>query len=181
MSALRTIADPFGLWGRGARAGAEAAGDLALDLLERGLASPRAAAAFDAVLASPLAAHAARRVLAGPEVDRLLATLLESPRIAELCERALESDGTERLAALVLDSRLVDASVARVLASDELWVVVEEIAQSPAVTAAITQQGAGFADQVAEEVGRRTRRADARLERLARRMLHRTQVPGEVP
>ena len=63
----------------------------------------------------------------------------------------------DRLVAQVLDSRLVDASVARVLASDELWLVVDEVAQSPAVTEAITQQSAGFADQVAGEVGERSR------------------------
>ena len=33
------------------------------------------------------------------------------------------------------------------LENDGLWVVVEEIAQSPAVTAAIGQQGVGFANQ----------------------------------
>jgi len=68
-----------------------------------------------------------------------------------------------------------------VLASEELWLVVEEIAQSPAVTAAITQQTAGFADQVAGEVGLRSRRADARLERVARRLLHRPPAPGAEP
>ena len=79
----------------------------------------------------------------------------------------------ERVVAKALDSRLLDSSVARVLASEELWLVVEEIARSPAVTAAITQQGAGFADQLVGEVGDRSRRADAWLERVAHRMLHR--------
>jgi hypothetical protein len=51
--------------------------------------------------------------------------------------------------------------------------VVEEVARSPAVASAISQQGAGFADQVVGEVGERSRRADAWLERAARRMLHR--------
>ena len=39
-----------------------------------------------------------------------------------------------------LDSRLVDAAVTRVLVSDELWLVVDEIANSPAVTMAISRQ-----------------------------------------
>ena len=86
----------------------------------------------------------------------------------------LEDQATGRLVAQVLDSRLLDESVERVLASEELWLVVDEIARSPAVTSAISQQGMGFADQVVEEVGVRTRRADAWLERAARRMLHRT-------
>jgi hypothetical protein len=51
--------------------------------------------------------------------------------------------------------------------------VVDEVARSPAVTEAIAHQGAGFADQVAGELGERSRRADARLERVARRLLRR--------
>jgi hypothetical protein len=93
---------------------------------------------------------------------------LDSPRAAQLVERTL-------------DSRLVDAAVARVLVSDELWIVVDEIARSPSVTAAISQQGAGFVDQVAGELGERSRRADARLERMARRLLHRPPRAPEAP
>jgi hypothetical protein len=79
----------------------------------------------------------------------------------------------ERLVAQILDSRLIDASVARVLAGDELWLIVDEVAQSPAVTQAITHQSASFADQVAIEIGERSRRADDRLERGARRLFRR--------
>jgi hypothetical protein len=49
--------------------------------------------------------------------------------------------------------------------------MVEEIAQSPAVTEAIAQQSVGFADQVAGGVRVRSRNADAWLERTARRAL----------
>jgi hypothetical protein len=54
-----------------------------------------------------------------------------------------------------------------------VWLLVDEIAQSPAVTEAIAQQGLGFADEVAGEVNQRTRRADAIAERVARRLLRR--------
>jgi hypothetical protein len=50
---------------------------------------------------------------------------------------------------------------------------VEEVARSPAVTEAITQQSMGFADQVADGVRAGTRRADDWLERAARRALRR--------
>jgi hypothetical protein len=50
--------------------------------------------------------------------------------------------------------------------------------RSPAVTAAITQQSVGFADQVAGELGERSRQADARLERIARRLLRRHPAPA---
>jgi hypothetical protein len=45
------------------------------------------------------------------------------------------------------------------------------------VTEAITQQGAGFADQVAAEVRDRSRSVDARLERGAWRLLRRRSQP----
>jgi hypothetical protein len=61
----------------------------------------------------------------------------------------------------------------RLLESPELWLVVEEIARSPAVTEAITQQSLGFADQVASEVRRGSSGADAWLERAARRVRRR--------
>jgi hypothetical protein len=84
--------------------------------------------------------------------------------------------------ARAIDSRLVDEAVARLLESEDLWVVVEEIAQSPAVTDAITQQSMGFADQVADGVRTRSRSADAWLERAARRALRRRPAapPPEV-
>jgi hypothetical protein len=50
---------------------------------------------------------------------------------------------------------------------------VDEIARSPAVTEAITQQTMGFADQVADGVRAGSRRADDWVERAARRALRR--------
>jgi hypothetical protein len=85
----------------------------------------------------------------------------------------------EALVGDVLDSRLLDTSIARVLASEELWLVVDEVARSPAVTEAIAHQGAGFADQVAGELGERSRRADARLEGMVRRLLRRRPAPED--
>jgi hypothetical protein len=73
----------------------------------------------------------------------------------------------------VIDSRLIDEFVDRLLESEELWVLVDEIARSPAVTDAISTQGIGFADQVAGVVRDRSRTADARVERIARRLLRR--------
>ena len=180
MPSLARIVDPFGLVPRAANL----AGDTALRVLEDVVSSRRAQEAVDVVLASPLidlAVHkaverrVAQRVLAEAELDGLIAEALESPRVADVVRRTLDSEGAERLVGELFDSRLLDASVARVLASDELWRVVDEIAASPAVTAAITQQTAGFAGQMADEVGVRSRRADARLEGFARRLLHRSQ------
>ena len=38
--------------------------------------------------------------------------------------------------------------IIRLLESRQLWMLIEEIVESPAVMAAITRQGLGFADQV---------------------------------
>jgi hypothetical protein len=78
----------------------------------------------------------------------------------------------------VLDDAVVEQAAALVLASDELWVVVEEIAHSPAVTEAIAQQSLGFADEVAGGVRARSRSADAWIEAKVRRALRRRQAAG---
>ena len=56
--------------------------------------------------------------------------------------------------------------------------LVEEIARSPAVTEAITQQSIGFADQVAGGVRARSRTADDWVERVVRRTLRRQPRPS---
>jgi hypothetical protein len=113
----------------------------------------------DAVLAA--AEDAIDRAIANGLVDRLVDRLLAEGVI----ERAVDRVFDER--------RIVDELVNRLIASEELWVLVDSIAKSPAVTEAIGRQSVGFADQVAGEVRARSRRADARLERVARRALRR--------
>jgi hypothetical protein len=201
---LRTAVDPLGLWPHAVRLGRRAGGAAAdavldagivqdlvervlQDLLERGVlhrlvatiaADPRTAALAEQALTADEAERVAGRLLGGPEAERLLTAALESPRTSELVTRMLDDAATERLVAQMLDSPLLDAAVARVLAGEELWVLVEEIARSPAVTEAIGHQGLGFADQVAGEIGARSRHADARLERMARRLLRRSPTPA---
>src|SRR5215208_916343 len=114
----------------------------------------------DRLLADGIAEHTVARVLDGPELERVVGAVLDSPAIERLVEQTIES-------------RLADEAVARLLDSQELWVLVEEIAESPAVTDAITQQGFGFADEVAGGMRARSRNADAWLERRARRALRR--------
>ena len=80
-----------------------------------------------------------------------------------------DSPGMERMVGRVLDSRLLDTGMARLLASEELWEMVDEIAQSPAVSDAIAHQSLSFADEMAGEVRTRSRRIDDRLARAARK------------
>jgi hypothetical protein len=59
------------------------------------------------------------------------------------------------------------------LASDGLWRLVGVVAASPAVRAAVSQQGLGFADQVGDVVRARSRKRDRRLEGAAHRLRRR--------
>ena len=109
------------------------------------------------------------RLIESGEVDRALA----SARFQTVAAQVLESDGAHRLVDAFVDSGLFDRLVDRLLASDGLWELIDRIATSPAVTAAVSQQGLGFADQVGDGLRSRSREADAWLERAVRRLIHR--------
>jgi len=130
-----------------------------------------AGAAVDAAVT--VERYATARVLDSPELERILVSAVESPRVQAAVKRALVSDGVRDIVTAVFESGLFDLIAERLLASEALWHLVDEIAASPAVTAAITQQGLGFADQVGEEVRTRSRSADDWLERAAWRLVHR--------
>jgi hypothetical protein len=108
-------------------------------------------------------------------VDRLLDSgeleqLLASPRLQAVAEQVFASAGTKKLVDAFFESGLFDHFADRLLASDGLWRMIDVIAGSPAVRAAIAQQGLGFADQIGGVVRRRSRRADDSLERIAQRL-----------
>ena len=130
----------------------------------------------DGLLAAGIAEDIARRILEGPELERIVVVAVESPAVARVAERVLDSPQAERLVGRVIESRLLDEAVARLLESEDLWLLVDEVARSPSVTEAISHQGVGFAEQMAGVVRARSRTADARVERLARRVLRR-EVP----
>jgi len=139
----------------------------------------------DRLLEDGLAEQLAQRFLDGPELERMVALVLESERVDAALVSALESADMERLITRIVESRLieetvtrlVDETAARLPESQALWTLIDEVAQSPAVTDAITQQGLGLADEVAGEVRDRSRAADAWLERAARRVLRRRTTP----
>ncbi len=130
--------------------------------------------------------RAVDRLFDSSELERFLTTAIDSPAIAAALHRAVQGNAVRRLIDELFDSGLIDqfldrlfASGAldrfllRLLASDALWQMIDEIAASPSVTAAISQQGLGFADQVGDEVRERSRKADDWVERAARRLIHR--------
>lgn len=97
-------------------------------------------------------------------VERVVDKLLAGGVVDRVADRLL-ADG--------IADRTVDRIIARLTESEEFWRLVEEVAASPAVTEAVTQQTASFADQVAGGVRTRSHSADAWLERQARRALRR--------
>ncbi len=125
-------------------------------------------------------------VLDSDELDRIIRTTLDSLNVQAAFKTALASDGAKRLITDFFESeafdelvdgllasealwRLIDGVLDRLLVSDALWRLVDEVAASPSVTAAITQQSVGFAGEVRDGARTRSRRADEWLARVAGR------------
>ena len=181
--AQRALADPArwmvlsGLDAALAAADAAVTSSLARDAVGRVVASPLAGDVLqrlvEQTLSSPEAELLAVRTVDRADVDQFLERVLDSPMLDPAVARVIDSRLLEGLVTRVLDGPLFDVIVARLLQSDGLWVLIDEIARSPAVTAAISQQGVGFANQVAGVARERSRRADDQLERLAARLTRR--------
>jgi hypothetical protein len=115
------------------------------------------------------------------EIEQALIAVAGNPRIHALIRRALYSDTARDLVDDFFASGLFDRFVDRLLASDGLWRIVDEVAESPSVTAAISGQGLGFADQLGGELRTRSRRVDQWPERrLRRRTSDAPSDPGTV-
>ena len=118
--------------------------------------------------------RAVDRLLDSGELERFLA----SPRLQAVVKQVVQSDGATQLIDAFFDSGLFDRFIDRLLSSDGLWRLVDEIAASPTVRAALSQQGLGFADQVGDAVRARSRKGDRALERAADHLRrHRTESP----
>jgi hypothetical protein len=116
-------------------------------------------------------------VLASSELERVLTATIDSVQVQAAFINALSSDAAKRIVDAAFDSGLIDRVVERLPTSKAVWDLIDEVAASPAVTAAISQQGLGFADQMGDEVRERSRKADDWAERTARRLTHRAPRP----
>jgi hypothetical protein len=149
-------------------------------LAERALRQALAGALVD-VAGQDIARHAVIERVAAPlvasgELDRIVEGALSSPSVARLADQVIDSPAAERMVARLIESPLMDEAVARLLESEDLWLLIDEIARSPAVTDAIGRQSVGFADQVAGAVRARSRNADERLEMAIRRLIGRRRA-----
>jgi uncharacterized RDD family membrane protein YckC len=106
-------------------------------------------------------------------VERAIARVLQGPAVEEAMNSALESDAVKHALIDALDSELVDEVWRRLLASDEAQRLVERIAEAPEIRAAISAQSMGLVEDVGHTIGNGTRRLDAVLERVVRRIFFR--------
>lgn len=120
------------------------------------------------------------RVIESRELEWVLITALTNEHLQSTLRKVLSGDGMRELVDSFFDSGLFDHLIDRLIESPALWRLIDEVAQSPRVAAAISQQGLGFADELGDELRTRSRRADVRIERLSRRIVHRSRS-GESP
>jgi hypothetical protein len=128
--------------------------------------------------------RAVAALLDSGEPERLLTSVVSDPRVQAMVRQALESPGAQGVIDDFFASGLFDQFIVRLTASDALWRLVDEIAQSPTVTAALSQQGLGFADQIGRTARERSRQADVRIEgtvgRLRQRAYRRSDPDHDV-
>jgi hypothetical protein len=131
-------------------------------------------AAIDAILNRVLDADVVDRVLERAEAagvaQRVADRILEGGIAEQIAERAFSGPELERMLAAAFASALPEEVIAQLLASEALWILVDEIARSPSVTEAIAHQGTGFFEQVAARAREHSRQADTRVQRIAHRL-----------
>ena len=116
--------------------------------------------------------RAVDRLLESGELERFLG----SAQLQAIVAQVVRSEGATQLIDTFFDSGLFDRFVDRLLAGDGLWRLVDVIASSPAVRAAVSQQGLGFADQLGDVMRERSRKGDRRLERVADHLMRRDRT-----
>jgi hypothetical protein len=136
-------------------------------LIDAGLAVEQRTRAALTAAAGRMALDALDAMLAGEAIDRVL-------------ERIEAAGVAQRIAERILEDGIAEQVVTLLLESEELWVLVDEIARSPSVTEAITHQSAGFVDQITGTVRERSRDADTWVQNTARRLRPRRRK-GEAP
>jgi hypothetical protein len=127
-------------------------------------------AAMDAAVSERVLDRLLARIEEAGVVQRTAQHLLENGVVDQLADRLLNGPELPRMLRAAFRSELPDEVVAQLLASEAVWVLVDEIASSPAVTEAITQQSVGFAQQVGAKTRDRSRDADARLQQFIQRL-----------
>ncbi len=161
---------------------AGAVGGLAVDLEQRLERSVTEAAeelllnALDGLVASMLSERVIDRMLERAEAagvaQRVADRLLDDGIAEQIATRALSGPELQRMLTTAFKSALPEELAGQLLASEAVWILVDEIARSPSVTQAIAHQSSGFLDEVAGKARDRSRHGDAVVQRLAHRLTH---------
>jgi hypothetical protein len=120
----------------------------------------RAQAAFDRALAGPLTEHLGRLIAEHRVVERLAQELIAQGTVTAVVDEALEAG---------LAAELTD----RLLQSPEMQRLIQYIAGSPDLRAAMTEQTAGLADEMVSGVRSRAESMDDLAEKTVRGWLRR--------
>jgi hypothetical protein len=128
---------------------------------------------LDRLLSDDVIDRVVEQVEASGLAERVAARMLEDGIAERIADRALAGPELERIVASALQSALFEETVAQLLETRALWVLVDEIARSPSVTEAITHQSTGFVEEVGDRARDRSRKADAWVERVVRRVSRR--------
>jgi uncharacterized RDD family membrane protein YckC len=128
-------------------------------------------AAADDVLSAPEMARVVDRALAGALPEEIARSLVRHRVLERIVAELAASGELERLATTALGSRQTLELTDRVLASDEMQHALRHVASSPELRAAMAQQTAGLAEEVAGGVRTSAARLDDRAERVVRRPL----------
>jgi hypothetical protein len=181
-AATRTAGLPFRVAAGIGERGLDIERQLRAAVIKRGEAV--AFGALDAVVSRMLEEDVIDRVLERAEAtgiaQHVADRILEDEIAEQIAERLLAGPELERILESAFRSSLPDQLISELLASEAVWILVDEIARSPSVTEAIAHQGTGFLDQVAAKARDRSQTADARLQRIARRIARRhSSAPGE--
>jgi len=132
----------------------------------------------EAVVGSKTVQDSVDRVINSAAMESALSALLEGPFIDNLAREIARRQVIQRITVEAIEAGEIAPIIDALLAREELWVLVQEIAESPAVSEAVRQQSFGFADQVGDEVRGRSRSADDILARAARLLVGRRGAMG---
>jgi uncharacterized RDD family membrane protein YckC len=181
--AARRAGETLAVQGRVARARASRqAEQVAQDLFE----SPQLKRSIDRALAGSLPDAVVRslveRQVAQRMAKQMVVTLeLEPVTAPGAAAQPITSAELERLVTTAVESRLSAQLTQRLVESPELERVIEEVASSPAVRAAMARQTMSLGEEIAAGLRQRMWRADDSLERLARRLLRRPLRSSPTP
>jgi hypothetical protein len=125
------------------------------------------------VLRSGVLEEIVDRLLSTGAFDHVVTVVINHPATERMISSAFDDPGVDRLVSGILESRMIDELTTKILDSDEMRLVLDHVTRSPELRAALAQQTAGLAGDMAEGVRSRTVVADAAAERFARSLLRR--------